>query len=339
MKKLNITFLVLLLSINFGLAQSFTNSGEIYVVSGTNLTLTGDFENLDWGYIANNGDIDIMGNWQNNSSSNVMLNGYSGDVNFNGSTDQTIGGSTETDFTNLNIQNDVELGNSIYVWGEMNLTAGKLTLSNHDLNYNSFSPIIADENNYIVADENGMLNYFVDAMMPANIPIGTQSAYTPLVISLNGFSDNYSFNMIKDILSNGNSGTTIPEIIDCVNLTWNVEPQNPGTADYNIGLQWNASNEMPNFDRTQSAIGDYHSGQWNPDTASAAEGSGPYTHSLNNITHTGHFAVGDQESPMAITLDLIVDLTALLEGPYNGVKMLTILNDDGHLPLNQPYNT
>ena len=33
------------------------------------------------------------------------------------------------------------------------------------------------------------------------------------------------------------------------------------------------------------------------------------------------------------------DLTILLEGPFNGIDMNTTFNDNGILPLNQPYNT
>ena len=34
-----------------------------------------------------------------------------------------------------------------------------------------------------------------------------------------------------------------------------------------------------------------------------------------------------------------VELTAMLEGPYNGVDMNTDLNSSGNLPLSQPFNT
>jgi hypothetical protein len=41
---------------------------------------------------------------------------------------------------------------------------------------------------------------------------------------------------------------------------------------------------------------------------------------------------------MAITLDLVVDVTAFLEGPFNGTGMNTDLNP-AYIPLSQPYNT
>ncbi len=48
--------------------------------------------------------------------------------------------------------------------------------------------------------------------------------------------------------------------------------------------------------------------------------------------------MGDTESPIAITLDLIVDVTALLEGPFDGSEMQASLNEEGIIPLNQPFN-
>ena len=50
-------------------------------------------------------------------------------------------------------------------------------------------------------------------------PVGTSSSYTPLAIENSAASDNFSVNLINDVLTNGNSGTTIPEIDNCVELT------------------------------------------------------------------------------------------------------------------------
>jgi len=40
-----------------------------------------------------------------------------------------------------------------------------------------------------------------------------------------------------------------------------------------------------------------------------------------------------------LILDLVVDIKALLEGPFDGFEMQASLNDATYLPLNQPYNT
>jgi len=72
--------------------------------------------------------------------------------------------------------------------------------------------------------------------------------------------------------------------------------------------------------------------------ADTVTGSGPYIQSRSGITSLSAFAVGDIESPMAITLALSVDLTAFLEGPFNGTNMNLDLNNEDLIPLVQPYN-
>ena len=340
MKKINLTFIAILLSTSFCFAQHFTNSGgQIYITSGTNLTLTGDFENLGNGEIENKGDLDVMGDWINNGTGGAIKPTPHGNVNFKGSSTQIIKGSTPSSFNKLHIYQDVELLEDVSVLYDMTLNSGKVNLLEQDLNYEGFIGINGTLNSYIIAEGTGKLGMFVDMTNPTEFPIGTVSTYTPLQISLNSFSDNYKANITTDVLANGNAGTTIPAINDCVNLTWNIEPNNPSTANYDLSVQWNASNEMPNFDRTQSAIGSYHAGQWNANTASAATGLNPYSQTLNGITYVGNFAVGDTDSPMAIMLDVIVDVKALLEGPYHQTEMLSLLNSNGLLPLTQPYNT
>jgi hypothetical protein len=340
MKKL-IVILSIAMSFQFGVTQHFTNTGEIYINPNTHLSLSGDFENLDWGYIKNEGDMDLTGDWVNNSSTTVNMNGFAGSVHFNGSATQDIKGSAETDFVRLSIENNVALGESAFVWDMLSITGGKLNLGNKDLHYqNGFTPIVADANHYIIAEGDGKLIYFVDNMSPAaTIPIGIYEHYTPVNINVNSVSDNYSFNMIKGVLENGSSGANLAEIDDCVNLTWNICPENIPTADYDITLYWNEVNENADFERTKSAIGYYHAGQWNANTSSAAGGADPYTQTLSDLHDEGNFAVGDMDSPMAVTLDVIVDVNAFLEGPFNGIEMLTHLNDANYIPLNQPYNT
>lgn len=321
-------------------AQKIINNGsDIYVSSGTTLTFAANFENLGDGIIMNNGNVDVMGNWTNNGTNGVNSPGYSGFVNFKSNGPHTISGSTTTKFNKLQIEEYVKMYSDITIWDELNLTGGKINIKNNDLDYQGWTGINATPDYYVIAEETGELKMFVDMMTPAVFPVGTNTAYNPATIAINSASDTYSVNLITDVLENGTSGSTITEIDDCVDITWNINASMPGFTNYNMTVQWDASQEGVGFDRTQSAIGEYHSGQWNANPKQAANGSGPYSLTQNNIAQVGSFAVGDTESPMAITLDLMVDLTALLEGPWDGSEMVTLLRDDNHLPLSQPYNT
>ncbi len=340
MKKLQILLAILSLSLTSAFAQSIINNGsDIYISNGTTLTFTQDYINLGDGTIMNAGEVDVLKDWTNNGSNGVNSLGYSGAVTFKGSSPQTISGATATEFNVLKTEQNLELFQDITVWNELELNDGKINIKNNDLDFQGWNPIVADANHYIVAEQSGKLKLFVEMMTPAVFPVGTATDYTPVTIGLNGASDTYSVNLIDDVLTSGSSGSTIPEIDDCVEMTWNVDADMPASADFNLSVQWNASQEGSNFDRSHSAIGDYDAGQWNAATETAANGSNPYTQTRNNITHTGSFAVGDIQSPMAITLNLVIDLTAYLEGPFEESEMLTLLSDDGLLPLSQPYNT
>jgi hypothetical protein len=340
MKKTNTILTLILIGFYTSFAQSIVNNGStIYISDGSTLTFTQDYINLGNGEIQNNGQLDVLADWTNNGTNGANSLGYSGFVNFKGSLPQTISGSTTTEFNNLQVEQDVKMFSDITVWNELELTGGKINIKNNDLDYQGWNGIVANSNYYVVAQESGKLKMFVDMMTPAVFPVGTNTTYNPVTLALNSASDTYMVNLAQDVLTNGSSGTTIPEINDCVNMTWNVDAAYSGWVNYNMTVQWDALQEGSGFDRTHSAIGEYHSAQWNANANQAANGGNPYSLSQNNIGQVGNFAVGDTESPMAITLDLIVDVTALLEGPFDGIEMLTLLNDDGRLPLSQPYNT
>jgi hypothetical protein len=103
-------------------------------------------------------------------------------------------------------------------------------------------------------------------------------------------------------LDGGLTGSTIPEIENCVNNTWNIIEETPGGSDLSVTAQWNASDEGPLFDRTQSGIGHFTGGNWNPQNAGSASGNDPYSLTRTGITSLSAFAVGDNNSPMAVTI-------------------------------------
>lgn len=339
MKNITLIIVLIFLGCFSGFSQSIVNNGSnIYVSDGTTLTFVSDYENLDDGDIRNDGQLHVKEDWTNNGLYGGIMSGTSGLTFFNGVSTQQIKGTTPSEFNNLNIESNVEMYSDVNVWNELYLSGGKINLLDNNLSYQGWSGISSSPDYYFIAEGAGRLNMFVDMMIPTTFPIGTAMSYAPLTLSTNTASDLFGVNLVADVLSTGNSGSTIPEIDDCVKLTWNVDAGYSTWVDYNLEVQWNATNEGVDFNRNQSAIGEYHSATWNGNSATAAIGANPYIQSIQNVTSNGSFAVGDMESPMTITLDLIVDVTALLEGAYNGYEMLTLLNDDGHLPLSQPYH-
>jgi hypothetical protein len=339
MKKSSTILAIILMGLYTSFAQSIVNNGStIYISDGSTLTFTQDYFNLGDGEIQNNGQLDVLADWTNNGTTGIMINGYTGSTHFAGSSPQTISGATTSEFNDLYVESDIDLFADLRVWNDLHLSAGKIDIKNNDLDYHGWNGVYLTPGNYVIAQESGKLKMFVDMMTPATFPVGTSTTYNPVTLTLNSASDSYSVNLSEDVLTNGSSGSTIPEINDCVNMTWNIDADNPSWVDYDMTVQWDTSQEGSSFDRTQSAIGEYHTGQWNANAHQVASGSNPYTVTQSNIEQVGNFAVGDIESPMAMILALNVDLTALLEGAFSGTEMSTGLNTDNYLPLNQPYN-
>jgi hypothetical protein len=110
-----------LLFCHSGFSQFLVNQGQIIIPSGY-LVIQGNYQNQLSGNINLDGTIQITGNWTNNAANTIMspTNG-TGTVVFNGSTLQTIGGSS-TD--SLNFEGiTINAGASVQVQPGMGITA------------------------------------------------------------------------------------------------------------------------------------------------------------------------------------------------------------------------
>lgn len=320
-------------------AQVLINQGsDIFVTAGSSIVIDGDFENQLDGSMNLAGDILITGDWVNNATSGNLLIGTSGTVNFVGSATQYIGGSNFTYFNSVNLQNDVNLAYTASISGDLTHSNTFLTLGSYTLVMQFGSQIVgANSSGYIIADGTGRLLRYVDASN-TEFPIGTISAFVPLTLSNTGTTDYYAAHVFPDVRVNGLTGATIPEINDCVNMTWDITENVSGGSNLSVTTYWGAGIEGPTFDRLNCGMGHYTGGAWDPQTSMGASGSNPYSITRTGITSLSAFAVGDVNSPMAITLDMSMDITALLEGPFNGSDMDDDLRLGGYIPLAQPYN-
>jgi hypothetical protein len=257
-------------------------------------------------------------------------------VTFNGSATQYIGGTSRTSFHNLTLESNTELLYTASVGGELTLNGVSLKLNNNNLIFGGATSITgASNSNYIITNGSGRLEQWVST---SNVyyPVGTMNSFLPIRLKNNGTYDKYSVRVFEDVLIYGTVGTTIPEIDNCVNASWSVSETVIGGSDLTITTYWVNSNEGTAFDRTKAGIGHFTAGNWEPQPAQSASPSLPHSITKSGITAPSTFAVGDINSPMAITLDIVVDLTVLLEGPFNGTDMNTM--NSTILPASQPYN-
>ena len=340
--KIKITIMLILFTGCWGMlsAQYLINRGaDIVISSGSSLVIKGNFENQLDGTLGNSGNVLLTGNFTNNQTSGTLLSGTTGTVRLVGSVPQTISGTAITYFSHLNLQNNAVLGgNSIAVSASLTLNNTFLTLGSTILVVQNGAPINgANSTGYIVSNGTGLLRQYVTGSNRV-FPIGTASAFMPVTLNNIGTADYYSVRVFPDVRVNGLTGGTIPQINDCVNMTWDISENVVGGSNLSVTPYWSAAQEGPSFSRAHCAVGHYTGGSWNPNGEGAALGAGPYFITRSGITSLSAFAVGDLESPMAIPLDIRLNSVAFLEGPFNGAGMNTDLKNDGIVPLSQPYS-
>lgn len=124
-----------------------------------------------------------------------------------------------------------------------------------------------------------------------SFPVGSTNYYNPATISNTGVSTSYDVAVRPDLHQQytGRTGST-PVTINAVNSVWFIDSPLPGT-NTTITLQWNAAQELPGFDRTQSRLGHYTAGAWDPGAAGNATGAGPYTYSRTGFGSFSPFAI------------------------------------------------
>jgi hypothetical protein len=321
-------------------AQHLVNQGAaIRVLNGTYLQINGNFRNQNAGSMNNAGHVVVKGNWENNANSGNLLQGSTGTVHFSGASPQIIGGTTKTWFSNLTLNNSVSLGSEISVSLALSMNNNFMTLNTYNLIMETGSSLTgASATGYIIASSSGQLFRRVTGSSVA-FPVGTASTYVPVNLVNTGTGDHYGVSVFPDVRTNGLTGGTIPQISDCVNMTWNITEQVAGGSNLTITAFWPGSIEGASFDRTKAGMGHYTAGAWDPQDETPASGVNPYSIARSGITTLSAFAVGDLESPMAIPVDIRLDVFALLEGPFVGPNMATTLKTLNMIPLSQPYNT
>jgi len=306
-------------------SQLVVNSGSVVVFN--NVTTAG-------GTILNNGEVSVLGNVTNNGGA-LMEAASSGTLTFEGFSAQEITGTSSSTFygtIDVNNSNGVALTNTVTgadqtIAGTLNFTSGTLSLNDFNLTIGSTDPTGASANSYVVTNGAGVLKREVGAS-DVVFPVGN-STYNPLILNNAGTSDAYGVK-VSDSKPANFAGTT-----HIVNRAWVVSETVAGGSDLTVTAQWNAAEELTDFDRTASAIG--HSTNDGTDVnwgnSAAAAGSNPYTRSTSSITSSGTFMVGD-----SYYSGLVIDLQAFLAGAYNTDNNNMDNDLNALLPLTDPYD-
>lgn len=306
-------------------------SGYVKVLTGTTVKVTGDLEIKSGATLTNQGTIDLDGDLANYGTASLGT----GTVEFTGTSSHEITGSVTTEFGTLKLSTETGLAGNIKVNTELALNSAGMLVNDWYITIASTASI-SGYNTSDFLNTNGYGSLVMEAgTLGTEFPVGHAGHFLPVNIVNNGTTDNFRVRVFDDVLDGGTVGTTISSISHAVNATWIITEETAGGSDVELTASWNAINEGVDFNRDYCGIGHYHNAAWDGQDAGPATGTGPYSRTRTGITDFSAFAVGDLLSPLAVGLRL--DLTALLEGPFSGTEMYTLLNSQGVLPLSHPY--
>ncbi len=141
--------------VNNGASIVLANNPSVYIDGGSN----GNYTNQNAGQIESDGTILLEGNWTNNGSSDVFTNiDNQGEVDFVGATAQIIGGSHQTNFENINVNNsgsDVVLDQNQLVSYNLTMTQGDLDLKDKTIDLGANGTLVNETVNRRIKSTDG----------------------------------------------------------------------------------------------------------------------------------------------------------------------------------------
>ncbi len=238
----------------------------------------------------------FINNRINTLGSNTL--GFPGVLALKSYTGDTVKVDGGFDINNINVLSPSSvLSGTILLYTKISFTAGKLFLNDNNFRLNINTVTTANASNYFVTNGTGA----VVAMglgtglstQPKLFPIGTANNYAPVIITNTGDADNFSARVINALNQNYTAETPsgLSFVTGAVNHTWFVNEATAGGSNATINLQWNASQELPLFNRAQTYLGHYTGGIWDYGTQGTAVGANPYSFSRTNITSFSPFGI------------------------------------------------
>ena len=263
---------------------TMTFNGNITIGSGTTLS-------------SNNKTMNVAGNWINNGT---FTQGTS-TVVFNGTTAQTIGGSTSTIFNNVTINNtaDVTLLNNQTVNGVLTFITGKLETGPYNVIFGTTGSISGeDASKYLVGD----------LTISRVVGTGTINNLGGAGFSILNTGDNLGTVSVTRI--SGSAGIITAGGNQGIARKWIITSTNPPSSGRSISFSWVSDDDngvnLVNALIFRSADG---SEPWTPIGIAQNVSSTRTITATTNVFST--WTVADEESPLPVEL---ISFTASLQG-------------------------
>ncbi|PZF72229.1 T9SS type A sorting domain-containing protein [Taibaiella soli] len=225
---------------------------------------------------------------------------------------------------NIKVKNDITVKNLALSNNVLSLGDNNLTVTNQITGGSASS--------YVKTDGNGTLKMSV-GNTPVFFPVGNGS-YNPATLTNAGY-DNFSIKVGDVVYEDGHGASSTTVTNPVVNHTWYITPDGAGN-NVTMTLQWNAADEINDFNRNHTYIRHYNGTAWEDYlTASGyTEVTVPGGHFVSNnvydviqanISNFSPFTVGAAHvAPLAITL---TDINAVNKGNANLISWKTASAD------------
>ncbi|MBL0145853.1 MAG: hypothetical protein IPP48_08915 [Chitinophagaceae bacterium] len=314
-------------------SQLFVSSGAtLNIQSGGVVTVQGD--------ITSSADITGAGKVQlkGTGNQNINMNGF------------TIPNLEMDNSANATLTGNARIGTDLL------FTNGKILQGNFNVVIAPTATITgAGISKYLVTNGTGSLRKSSLGATSFTFPVGnTTTTYNPVTINNSGTSDEIGVRCLANVLSTGTSGTAFTK--EVADASWDISEAVAGGSNLNLTTTWDASDELPGFNRTKGGISYYiptagPTQGWdmlNSQTGAAA-GTNPYTYTRTGITSLGAFAVGTRP----VLSPLLVSPKVFLQGPFNtgtsvmndGLRTVVVVSGGttdathGVIPTTEPYTS
>ena len=332
MKKYILILIITIVTSQLWGQSGVQNKGAVITVDqGASIKITGsnaNFTNFENGLVDLDGNIELEGNWANESGGDPVFinpNGV-GKVSFIGGSVQNIGGSNYTQFESLYLNNSagVSLGYFTKVDSILSLTSTILELDQYDLQIGSISNLEGSfgVSNMIVSSSGGFFK-FVPKLNEYNIiPLGDVSGsveYSKLYIYPNT-GTTFGANALISVRADNSKHSSNSSSTDYLNRYWQVVASDVTNININI-FGFYTSGDIVGAEANLSP-GQYINSFWTPgDYISTSSNYIRY----NNLSELGDFTAGEQdvfEVSIAISNETIIN-----EESEDGDSILVTLNN------------
>lgn len=298
-----------------------TNTGTLYISSGTIVSSEGSFITSATGNTENRGDLYLKGDWTNNGTYTTSL----GKIFFWGPSAISVGGSNLTTVYNAEVNNSspggVTLLGNMVVSNSLTLTSGKFDLNSNTLTItNAATAGIAYTSGYIYSEKTtnaSKVQWNIGSTTGAHvIPFGTSAGVIiPLTINLTAgtignvtvstypsAADNKPYPVSPDSVLHVRNNSGTDNSANMVDRFWQIDKSGAsGTATITFTY---ADAEAPAAGEASLAAQRYStSGKgWNAAFPSQSANSATNTVTAPAITTFGPFAIASSATPLPIEL-------------------------------------